>query len=171
MEEHRVEAEPGCGTVASAETGAVGPLSGDVPKELELSILGTIRGSAEAEGAATFRGMDPLERDTLTTGIQNSEVGREKSQGLVEECAVRFPAKVNAIPEAFSWDEGAASGANGAFPKIDGELHLVKDCREVGGSVGNLGEVGVVNKAVTSHTECFLRESGLQVDAGSLGTK
>jgi hypothetical protein len=39
VEKHRVEAKPGHSMVASAETGMVGPLSGDIPKELELGIL------------------------------------------------------------------------------------------------------------------------------------
>jgi hypothetical protein len=38
-EERRVEAEPGCSAVASAEASTVGPLKGDVPKELELGRL------------------------------------------------------------------------------------------------------------------------------------
>jgi hypothetical protein len=130
-------------------------MSCDVPKDLELSVLGTIRGSAEAEGAASFGGMDPFERNTLTTGIQNGQVGREKSRELVEECAVQFPAKVNAIPEALSRNDGAAHGVNGAFPQINGALHLVKDCGEIRGIVGDLGKIGVINEAVTSHTKLF----------------
>jgi hypothetical protein len=38
-EERRVEAEPGCSAVASAKASTVGPLTGDVPKELELGRL------------------------------------------------------------------------------------------------------------------------------------
>jgi hypothetical protein len=86
-------------------------LPSDVPKELER-VLGTIWGSTEAEGAASFGGMDLFERNVLTHRIQNSEFGRKKRRRLVEEGAVRFPAEVNAIPEALGRDNGAASGAN-----------------------------------------------------------
>jgi hypothetical protein len=69
LEERRIEAKPGCGTVASAEMGTVGPLSCDVPKKLELGILRAIRGGAEAKGAAAFGGMDSFERNTLAHRI------------------------------------------------------------------------------------------------------
>jgi hypothetical protein len=45
-EKRRIEAEPSHGAVTTAETGAVCPSSGDIPKELELSLLEAIRSSA-----------------------------------------------------------------------------------------------------------------------------
>jgi hypothetical protein len=91
VEKRQVEAKPGCGLVASAKTSAVGPLSSDVLKELELGALGTItiRSSAEAERSASFRGMDTFEGNLLTHGIQNGKSGREKGR------AIRFPAEVS----------------------------------------------------------------------------
>jgi hypothetical protein len=47
----------------------------------------------------------------------------------------------------------------------------VKDGGEVGGGLGDLREVSVINKAVTSHTEPFVGQSRVQVDPGALGTK
>jgi hypothetical protein len=146
-------------------------LSSDFPKELKLSILGTIRCSTEAEGSASFGGVDLFEGDPLTHGIQNGEIGGEKSWRLVVEGAVRFPAEVNAIPEALGWDDGAASGMNSTFPKVNSALHFARNCSEIGGRIGNLGEVSVINEAVTSHTKLFSGKSGLQVDAGALRTK
>jgi hypothetical protein len=134
-------------------------------------MLGAIRSSAETKSAASFGGMDPFEGDPLTHGIQNSEVGGEKSRRLVVEGAIRFPAEVNAIPEGLGRDNGAASGTNSPFPKIDCALHFAEDGSEVGGRIGNLGEVSVINKAVTSHTKLFSGESRVQVDAGALRTK
>jgi hypothetical protein len=146
-------------------------LSGDVLKELKLGGLRIILGSPEAKGAASFGGMDPFEGNPLTHGIQNSEIGGKKSRRLVDKGAIQFPAEVNAIPEALGRDDGTASGTYSSFPKVNGVLHLMKDCGEVGGGVGNLGEISVINEAVTGHTEHFAGEGGLQVKASALGTK
>jgi hypothetical protein len=73
--ERRVETEPGRGTVASTEASTVGPLAGGISKELELGRLGAIRGSPKAEGSAAFGGMDALEGNALSHGIQDCEVG------------------------------------------------------------------------------------------------
>jgi hypothetical protein len=85
--------------------------------------------------------------------------------------AVRFPAKVNAVPEALSRYNGATGGADSAFPKIDSTLHFVKNGGEVGGGLGDLREVSVINEAVTSHSKRLVGKSRVQVDPGALGTK
>jgi hypothetical protein len=47
----------------------------------------------------------------------------------------------------------------------------VKDGGEVGGGLGDLREVSVINEAVTSHSERLVGKSRVQVDPGALGTK
>jgi hypothetical protein len=74
-EERRVETEPSRGTVSSAEASTMGPLAGDVSKELKLGRLGAVRGGPKAEGSATFGGMDALEGNALSPGIQDRKVG------------------------------------------------------------------------------------------------
>jgi hypothetical protein len=74
-EERRVETEPSRGPVSSAKASAMGPLAGDVLKELKLGRLGAIRGGPKAEGSATFGGMDALEGNALSPGIQDRKVG------------------------------------------------------------------------------------------------
>jgi hypothetical protein len=115
--------------------------------------------------------MNSLQGNPLTRRIQNREVGWEESRRLVVIGAVRFPAKVNAIPEALGRYNGATGGSDSTFPKIDGTLHFMKNGGEVGGRLGNLREVSVINEAVASHAELFVGKSRLQIDPGALGTE
>jgi hypothetical protein len=83
--------------------------------------------------------MDAFKGNELTRRVQNREVSGEESRRLVVEGTVRFPAKVNAIPEALGWDDGATGSTNSTFPKIDSALHFVKDGSKISGRVRNLG--------------------------------
>jgi hypothetical protein len=95
----------------------------------------------------------------------------EESRRLVVEGTIRFPAEVNAIPEALGWDDGTTGSTNSTFPKIDSALHVLKDGSKISGRIRNLGQVSVINETITCHTKPFVGEGGLQVNTGALRAK
>jgi hypothetical protein len=88
----------------------------------------------------------------------------EESRRLVVEGTIRFPAEVNAIPEALGWDDGTTGSMNSA-------LHVLKDGSKISGRIRNLGQVSVINETITCHTKPFVGEGGLQVNTGALRAK